>query len=123
MMTKAEFTEWVAGQYEALGLTAEERATCRAQIVHIIAHTHGGIFESYKRAVRDLVFNPIREARAAAETARIEALKVRALEVARDMQRTPAVVAEQDAQIEAAVRAWEAEIARRERRAVRRLAA
>lgn len=123
MMTKQDFAEWVAGQYEALSLTDAERATCRAQIIKIISTTHGGIFESYKRAARDLVFNPIREAREAAEAARIEALKVRSLEVARSMQRTPAVVAEEDAQIEAAVRAWEAEIARRERRAGRRMAA
>ncbi len=122
MMTKAEFTEWVAGQYEALGLTAEERATCRAQIIKIISSSHGGNFGDYKYSVRECVFRPIREARAAAEAARIEALKVRALEVARSMQRTPAVVAEEAAQLEAAVMAWEAEIARRERRE-RRLAA
>lgn len=123
MMTKADFTEWVAGQYEALGLTDAERATCRAQIIHIISHTHGGIFESYKRAVRELVFAPIREARAAAEAARVAEIKARAFEVARSMERTPAVIAAEDEQIEAAVRAWEAEIARRERRAGRRLAA
>lgn len=119
MMTKQEFTQWVAGQYEALNLTDAERATCRAQIIKIISTTHGGTFGDYKYSVRECVFRPIREARAAAEAARVAEIKARAFDVARSMERTPAVIAAEDERIEAAVRAWEATIARRERRAGR----
>ena len=65
------------------------------------------------------MFRPIRGARAAAEAARVAEIKVRSFEVARSMERTPAVIAAEDERIEAAVREWEATIARRERRAGR----
>lgn len=115
-MDKAQLQEWIKGEYEALKLSAEQRAEVRGQIVRLIGRTHGATMSGHKRAIREMIFAPIREAQAAQEAARQEDLRQRAREAAAQMP-TPLMRAEEDEAIERAVRAWEAQIARRNRMA------
>lgn len=114
-MDKAQLQEWIVGQYEALGLSSEQRAEVRGQIVRLVCGTHGATMGDHKRAIREIVFAPIREAQAAQEAARQEELRRRAREAAAQLP-TPLMRATEDETIERAARAWEADAMRRNRR-------
>jgi hypothetical protein len=110
-MDKQALTAWIEAQYTTLALTPAERAAARQDMVKICKHTHGATHRDLIERFDEVVFAPIREARAeAAEQAR---------KAAQEQARQAAAQESPEAWGERVAHLWMAEIAKRNRRATR----